>query len=416
MSNNRLRYLICTAVLFSSTQSLAVFCRAAHYIHPTTATDIWLFGDIHIDVDPDFTLTYAQQKIVLDEAKKRDALIIAEDGHYHMPYAEITMEWLELFGFYACVTYSFLYKTGVLESYWVAHNLDDYLKHVCRVTGVALSAGVLVSVSHALKRYIDDKNNNELDIDFDEYIQKLKNIYSHSSSRLPYVEMTPLYDLVKKAQKRKIRAIEAECRVHSSFQETTRMWRLEYYAKRLVTGNQKKYPSTLKDYCSVSDATMRSLSSCSTCSQEIKEISTRLIEEYKNEYVTHEIYKLAQQHPYMLLASLGHHIAKENKGTDIKQIEAIIHVHNSKLFDAWLLHLVYNNMDKGPLFICAGDAHIKELIGTLERLGFKSQYEVGRDNCDILEQRNCFGLHKTKIHAADLDYVAVDLAKFFAHG
>lgn len=377
----KLLHIIACASFFYTSQASAVFCVAQEYIHPTTGNSVWLFGDIHCDVDQMMTMARLQQHTLLEQAEKQSATIIAEniDYRFYNPY-----QWVLPFA----IDIALFYKA-----------LKD------RAYGYFI-AGVLTTTFHSTNWCREQSKTRKPTTNLTDHIAQLKK--DSTFTTLPSYLASPLFSLVQEAQKRGISAIDVEFRHYLMIVSA---YNLPYCINRALTGNAMRYPLTLSDYYRINDAIVAEIENYDAKPEsELKDFYKKCINDSNSSYITIALHNLTKKSPTLdldaIIPSLIEQTGK-NKSTVLHDFAE----HNMTLLDARLLHTILNYKHKN-VFVCAGAYHIYAIVKILEQLGYKTKSVHGQDNLKTLQARGAIG--RTFVHLDDLDYFAIDLDKVFA--
>lgn len=383
-------------VFFYTNQTTAVFCTAQEYVHPQTGNSVWLFGDIHCDVEPMATMTRLQQHVLLEEASKRTITLIAENVDYKLydPY-----EWIIPFGIDAAI----FYKAFQDRSY-------TYF-----VIG-AFSAGMHLALWRANKN-----KTQKPGISLTDHIAQLRK--NSTVVTLPLYSGSPLWSLVQEAEKRDICARDLEFRYHMqgaykrvgishlpTFLKSTFALAqdMDAWVNRKVTDNEIRYPLKLSDYCRVNDAVVQEIQSYEA-NAVLQKFYQECIATYEASYMTILLRDLHNEQDMLLAEIIPLLVSRTGKNT--ATILKDFTEHNMTLFDARLLHSIVSNQDTN-IFVCTGVYHVDKAVNILEQLGYQAKRTYGKDNLKMLETRGV--IDRTFIHLDDLDYFAIDLEKVFA--
>lgn len=167
--------------------SVAIFLSVQDFVDPETGNHVWIMGDVHCDIDARGTLARLQQHIVLEEAEKRHALIIAESANI----------------------------SGYNPYFWMGILSMDALL-LCKLIKDKryLFAGLSVAwlASHGTLWFQEWQKTKKPIIDFEKYIESIKS--QPPFARLTCFNYTPLLRLVEEATLRGIPAIDVEFRYH----------------------------------------------------------------------------------------------------------------------------------------------------------------------------------------------------------
>lgn len=380
------------------TNSLATFLTAQEYLHPDNGTKVWLFGDIHCDVDLDGTMTRLQQHIILEKAAQKDAAILAENVDYSL-YSLNPAAWLIAFGLDAFV----FYKAYTSSSYGWA--------------GFA----TLLTASHVYNLNKEWQKTYKPTCSFEKHIQDIKK--NSLVTSLPAYLLSPLFNIVPEAQKRGIDAHSIEFRYHSTPTAIENLKKTPvigtpmafvkkatHWVYRTATGNAERYQLTLEDYCIVNDRVLQEITDYPTDNPTLKAFYTKCIDAYHASYMTTTLRAMAKENLQTPLATILPSLVERTQ-KDTATVWKDFMEHNLSLLDARLVHSI-SNARKKTVFVCAGAEHVRNISKTLQQLGYRPGALHGKDNIQKLEERGAIG--RTFIQTADLEYVAIDLEKALA--
>ena len=392
-------FLACAVIALSQTpQSSALFCTVQEYVHPETGKSVWLFGDVHCDVDPMMTMTRLQKHDLFAAAQERDALIIAENVeapsqnllNFAIPFG------IDAFIFYKAIKNS-SYKTFFFGALLTSAHITQLLK--------------TISLNQKPATTVDD------------YIKELKK--NSPTTSLPLYRWSPLFNLVPESKSRGIAALDVEFRRHfiGAHMEAVRVqqpWlgqmpyfehHIDFWLYRKTTGNYKRYPLTLADYCRSSDEVVATIASYSD-NPVLGTFYQECLDTYKTSYMTQLLYKLAEENPDMSLTTIIPTLVAQS-GKDTATVLRDFTEHNVSLFDAKLMHAIYNNqLKRNTIFVCTGVLHAERINTVLEQLGYQAKTTAGKDNFKTMQKNGVIG--RSYIQTAELDCFVVDLEKVFA--
>ena len=184
--NKSLLLLLAALIGFSYVpHTQAVFCTVHKYAMPGTDKQLWLLGDVHVDIDPMQVPTRIHQHTLLQEAKKHNGLVIAENVHFSRD-----LRIYALAGFNSLILCKSLYYNQYLEA----------------AAGIALFPLIV----HLLN--LEKEQNKKPDISIKEYLEKLK--ANRGITQLQLSLCTPMHSLVEKCADWGISAIDSEFRFH----------------------------------------------------------------------------------------------------------------------------------------------------------------------------------------------------------
>lgn len=385
--------------LLCSSNSFATFLTAQEYLHPSNGTKVWLFGDIHCDVDLDGTMTRLQQHTVLEKALEQDAAILAENIDASL-YSLNPAAWLIPFGLDAFV----FYKAYTNSSYGWA--------------GFA----TLLTASHVYNLNKEWQKTYKPTCSFEKHMQEIKK--NSLTSSLPLYLLSPLFNIVPEAHKRGIDARNLEFRYHfhpTAIENLKQqipylgtpmafVKKATHWVYRTASGNAERYQLTLNDYCQVNDRVLQEIAEYATPTPELKTFYTSCITTYHDSYITKALRSMAEQNLETPLATILPSLV-DLTGKDRALVWKDFMEHNYSLFDARLIHSICTT-NKKTVFVFTGAEHVKNINKVLERLGYRPGAMHGKDNLQKLEERGAIG--RSFLQTTDLEYAAIDLEKVFA--
>lgn len=385
--------------IFSYTQvSEAVFCTAHKYTHPETGKTIWIFGDVHCDIEPTGAIVRVQQHALLQMAQQHEGLVIAEnieEGAYN-PYMFASLLAFDI------VVLSKLLKDQRYR--WAA--LAGYF-----------------TVGHAAGWAMEYKKTKKPDVVISAHLDLLRKQYAPETG-LPLYRFSPLFCLASRCRQMGIQVIDAEFRFHpvpvglaNGRKLTPGIGKIVYAAKqfdywydRTMTGNKVMYPMTVGDYQEVNDGILQEISTYDD-NPILQTFFQTCIATYKNSYMTQALREYAMSNPTMSLVDAYDDLVKKSDkhATAVKQD---FHEHNKELLDARVVNYIYQNRETQHIFVCVGADHEGRIADMVEKLGYQATLSYGKDGFKRMRDGGMIG--RNYIQVKDLDCIIVDLEKFFA--
>ncbi len=376
-------------------QCQAVFCTAYRFTHPETKNAIVFLGDIHIDVDPQLHLTRIQQHDLVEAAKEIDALVLAETTMLNHDY----------------------YYSGL------GHAINSVaLAYFIKNKAYLASAWALGWLAYGVCGDYPNRLTTKSPYSFDEYMQRCA-CYARNEPMKIYKSISPLTNLVQSCQKQGVKAISCEFRYHSdstSLEEERKnlswFFKLDHllyqgyvalYGK--FFGTPFFYPRTLADYSAVHDRIIKQCLS-DTGSAVVNLFCKRSVRAYYKSPITRVVRQLALENPSKSLRTLVPDLAAKighNNRTALSQF----HVHNAQLLDAFMMQAIYKQRATKNIIVCAGAAHIEQLVKCIKMLGYQEEQRLGVNDPSTL----LYIYDGQTIRAQDVDLFAIDIKKIFVH-
>lgn len=384
-------------LLFSAPYARAVFCTAQQYVNPATDHEVWLFGDIHCDVDQMGTMTRLQQHTLLEEAQERSALIVAENINRSVANTHV-LSWILPAGLD-----TFLFYKAINESSYKF-----------------FGAGALLTALHLNAWNIENTKAQKPAGTVEEHIKALQK--NSPTTSLPCYHYSPLFNLVEESTRRGIPACNIEFRYHmlGALRETYKaqlplllrgshnIALAKHWLARKVTGNQTLYPVTLKDYLQTNKAILQEIAQYTD--KPLRDFYASCVATYEASYITQALRTLGEKNTQISLRTIIPTLVTMT-GKDTAVVLTDFSEHNKSLFDARIMHTIYAHRNR-TVFVCTGAYHIDEISPILEQLGYQAKKVYGKDNLKILTQAGVIG--RSFIQTTELNNFVVDLAKVFA--
>lgn len=378
-------------------------CSAQKHVNPATGKSVWIFGDIHCDIEPTGQVAQLQQFLLIEAAAQKNALVIAEnvDMPRYNPY------------FWG----AFILFDIVMAAVFL--NAQNYI-------GAGLMA--ILAVMHGMQsvQQLSAERAKELKPNFTitGYLDLLKKQYNQDFSLL-LLRFSPLFSLVQRCKAKGVPAIDVEFRFHmqSADLEDARklapfLAQLQYviaqfnrWITRKVTGNKVLYTLTLQDYCDVNDAILREIAAYQT-DVVAQKFFQKCVDTYNSSYITQELRAYAAVNPHASLAHVRPYLVQKYPDKEVATVIRDFTEHNKELLDARVIHAIIQNQTQANLFVCLGADHVGRIATVVEALGYDVVSSHGKDNFKALEDNGVIG--KNSIQVKYLDYFLFDLETFFS--
>jgi|GEM_PF-3247560 hypothetical protein len=403
--------------VFNAPQISAVFYLVQKYEHPQTGNQVVLFHDVHIDIDPLCNMTLIQRHDLLSEAKKEDALIIAEDKVESESVKAVYLAFIVggIIGgsLINGIRIGMAIPYAKLVNKMVNFNIRENIVLFC----IPPCVGALF-----LHWLLWGMFFRKPSLSFNEYIAKLNKKYE-STSLLTTFGISPMQFLVQQAKRHEVQALSIEFRNRGN-QELKQerglswlidqLWLASNWTMRKLTSNKNRCPVTVKDYYQNQNKVLKEIASYND-GPVPKDFYNQCIAGYRagRSYIIEELRTLAKNDPNQSLSTLVSTLAKKlNK--DCATVYRDLQLHDSNLLDARAIHLIHANRHRKTIFVCVGGWHAENIGRVLEKMGYRVIGHYANHTAASVNLIIELVGEKSKIQLKDFEILALDLQKVFA--